>query len=408
MALTQVRAKLGDVWTVLTYNEATGRYEGSITPPGTSAHQPGGYYNITVEASNATGQTATLDGAQYQGLRLVVRETAAPTLTLISPPEGWLTTAAPSFVFQAQDEAGGSGIDPDSAQAAIDGAAVPCTVTEANGVYTITLAASGLSEGPHLVTVSISDLDGNETTVSAAYQIDTVPPELYIAEPYFRHVTNDSVVLISGIVSDITSGIGSVTVSGTDVSVVSGRFEQSVFLCVGENNIPVVVTDGAGNQTTISVYMIRLITDREQADIDAIKALRNTPVALWTAEQRATWDAAVRRGSVDYWTANRVGITVDFLAGMLNQRGYNIDVSPKTDYTKNDYPTETAWRNYLSNVAKVSTSTKIPVTSLPTTLNNPTLDKFNRVEKALVDTDMLFPLMERSAIYSGEVFSGEW
>ena len=88
MALTQVRVKLENTWTVLTYNAATGRYEAELTAPGTSIHQPGGYYSLTVEARNATGQTASLSGEQYKALRLVVRETAAPTLTLLSPPAG--------------------------------------------------------------------------------------------------------------------------------------------------------------------------------------------------------------------------------------------------------------------------------------------------------------------------------
>ena len=37
MALTQVRARLGETWVTLAYNDATGRYEGTLTPSGTSA-----------------------------------------------------------------------------------------------------------------------------------------------------------------------------------------------------------------------------------------------------------------------------------------------------------------------------------------------------------------------------------
>lgn len=115
MAITKVRVNLEGVWTTLTYNSSTARWEGNITPAGTSIHQPGGYFSLTAEATNSNGQTDTLTGSQIQSLRLVVRETTAPVVTLISPAQGWLTTNTPRFVFEASDEAGGSGIDTSSA-----------------------------------------------------------------------------------------------------------------------------------------------------------------------------------------------------------------------------------------------------------------------------------------------------
>ena len=177
MALTQVRVKVEGEWVTLTYNSATGRYEAQYTFGSTSIHQPGGYYNIEAEAANSTGQTDSVSGTILPALRQVVRETAAPTLELVSPPAGWLTTANPTFIFRAQDEAGGSGIDTSSAKATIDGVSVPCTVTTDGAGYQISVSGQTLSEGPHTVTAAISDRDGNQTTASAAYQVDTIPPE---------------------------------------------------------------------------------------------------------------------------------------------------------------------------------------------------------------------------------------
>ena len=52
MAITTVRARLGETWTALEYNPATGRWEGVLLPGRTSAYQPGGYYGVEVEAAN--------------------------------------------------------------------------------------------------------------------------------------------------------------------------------------------------------------------------------------------------------------------------------------------------------------------------------------------------------------------
>ena len=63
MALTRVRVKLNGVWTTLTYNASTGRYEGDVTAPlVTSANLPGGYYNLEADVSNREGKTTSISG----------------------------------------------------------------------------------------------------------------------------------------------------------------------------------------------------------------------------------------------------------------------------------------------------------------------------------------------------------
>lgn len=415
MALTQVRARIGTEWVTLTYNDATGRYEGTLTPPGTSIHQPGGYYSVEVEATNDSGDTASISGAQLASLRLVVQETTAPVVTLVSPAQGYVTTPAPVVVFSAVDEAGGSGVDPDSGAAYVDGVSVPCTVAEADGGYTVTVACSGLSDGPHTVTVSISDYDGNVGTASAAYTVDTVPPVLYLTEPYMRHVTDEESVTVAGAASDATSGVGSVTVDGTPAAASGSppssggalmRFSATVELDVGENTIPVVVTDVAGNQTAGSVYMIRLVTDRKQSDIDTIKALWDKPVDTWTAAEQTAWDKAVKRGGWDSDTLNRVGVTVGFLAGELRKRGFSAPVVPKTDWAKEGAPTIPQMETYLQNVETVRTAQGLPVTAIPSAMRKSSIDDWNRIEKALVETDQYFPL--HSYWTAGELSAGEF
>ena len=115
MAITQVRAQFNGQWYTLTYNEDARAYQTAITPDTFSGGQPDGYYDVTVEATNDSGVVVTTDGGNLPGLRLVVRETIPPILTLVSPEAGYVTTNTPAVTWTAQDNAGGSGIDPDSA-----------------------------------------------------------------------------------------------------------------------------------------------------------------------------------------------------------------------------------------------------------------------------------------------------
>ena len=102
MSLTRVRVKLNGVWTTLAYNASTGRYEGSVpAPPATSANLPGGYYNLEAEAVNSEGKVASIGGTALRSLRLVVRETVAPTLALLSPPAGYINTQRPAVILTA-------------------------------------------------------------------------------------------------------------------------------------------------------------------------------------------------------------------------------------------------------------------------------------------------------------------
>lgn len=404
MALTQVRAKLGDTWTVLTYNEATGRYEGTLTPPGTSIHQPGGYYNIQVEASDQSGETASISGTQLPSLRLVVRETAAPALTLVSPAPGYLKTGTPVFVFEAVDEEGGSGVDPGTFS--LEGAAAEAIT----GGYRFTWSPpGGWADGGHTITASVADYDGNVSTVSGAYTVDTVPPELILLKPFLRHVTDAGSVLVSGEAWDITAPNITVTVAGNAVPVVSGGFEAEVPLAVGENHIQVVATDGAGNQTTGEVYMIRLVTDRTREDVSKLGTLMARPVSQWSQEELEWFNTApCLRGSYNVEDWNRVGLAVQLLAGELARRGYAPSVQPKTDWARTDAPTRGQMDTYLKNAAAVRDAQpveRVQSLPLPASMRHTAVEDWNHIEQALVEADKLFP--RYSAWTSGEATCGE-
>ncbi|NBI08657.1 hypothetical protein D1641_01305 [Colidextribacter sp. OB.20] len=412
MAITKVRVKLEGVWTTLTYNSSTARWEGNITPAGTSIHQPGGYFSLTAEATNSNGQTDTLTGSQIQSLRLVVRETTAPVVTLVSPAQGWLTTNTPRFVFEASDEAGGSGLDTSSARATIDGVSVSCSLTASGSAYRLTFGGQVLSEGPHTVTASVADRDGNRTTVTANYQVDTVPPKIVLTLPESHRVVDWAEVTIAGAVSDATAGVASVHVGSVSVTPDGeGKFSLTVPLEVGENNITVTAVDHAGLQTTALVWMLRLITDRVQADVDRVaelsaRAAGGIPFSQWPAADRTYW-LGILKGAYKNLDMNRVGIAVDYLTREFTARGYAPITQPKKDWTAQNYPTLAQRQTYLDNVAQIAGLLPVQAPALPPDMEGFDFMEANAVEANLVAADSFFPWMDRSPYYSDEIYCGE-
>lgn len=118
MAVQQVKALVSGTWHVLIYNGATGKYEKTITAPSvTSFHQPGGYYEIEVEATDDHGNVAS-----DTSCRLTVKETTKPVITITSPSSGsYLSSNTPAITFTLRDEANGSGIKLSTLGLEIDG-----------------------------------------------------------------------------------------------------------------------------------------------------------------------------------------------------------------------------------------------------------------------------------------------
>ena len=168
MAVQQVRAFVNGTWHVLTYNGVSEKYEKTVTAPTiTSFNESGGYYPITVEATDDSGNTATDTSA-----RLTVKEITKPVANITSPSTGaYLASSTPSITFTVVDEVNGSKIKLSTVALKIDGGTtigdgstgmVRTAIT--NGYsYTYT-PQSALSDGSHTITVNVSDNDGNTAT----------------------------------------------------------------------------------------------------------------------------------------------------------------------------------------------------------------------------------------------------
>ena len=75
-----------------------------------------------------------------------------------------------------------------------------------------------------------------------------------------------------------------------------------------------------------------LITDRSQADVEALRALLSTALTDWTAEQLAAFNQAASRGAYNYTDLNRVTAAMDDLNERLTALGYQTGYIPVMVY----------------------------------------------------------------------------
>lgn len=265
MAIKTVRAQINGSWHTLTYNSGTGKWEATITAPGaTSFNQPGGYYNVTVEATNDAGTTGTADASAIHDLKLYVRERVAPVITILSPTNGaYLSNNQPTVIFTVVDEAGGSGVNLESIDVRVDAVQVPNEIGEVtpieNGYSFSYKSPVPLEDGLHIVTVDASDNDGNaadQKTVAVA--IDTVPPVLNITSPAEGYITATASLNVSGTTNDVTSSPVTVAIELNNVDQglvtvgVDGSFTKQITLVEGANTIVITATDAAGKSSSVT------------------------------------------------------------------------------------------------------------------------------------------------------------
>lgn len=263
MAIKTVRVQINGTWTNLTLNSSTGKYEGTITAPATTSYNlSGGYYPVTVEATNDAGTVTTVDdtdAALGSSLRLTVKETVKPVITLTSPTDGaYIQNNSAPIVFTVTDEAAGSGIKESSIEFLIDGKAEEIKKEAIAYGYQCTYTPSDpLRDGEHTVVINVSDNDGNAAVeVNATFTVDTIPPTLVVLEPTFE-ITNQPQCVVGGVTNDNLTSPVSVQIFLNDISVGDievdylGNFSKEITLAEGDNTITVISTDRSGRSTSV-------------------------------------------------------------------------------------------------------------------------------------------------------------
>lgn len=152
---------------------------------------------------------------------------------------------------------------------------------------------------------------------------------------------------------------------------------------------------------------LNLITDRTQTDVDnayaeieaAKESLKNgNPIP------KSYFDGL--RGCYSYIDFNRVESAVDNIYKRLNDIGFDISITTKTNWKLGDNPTSELSR-YLSNITELRSKLTLYATTpqAPDDFNPYT--KANDIEKILQDIDIVIEVIHNSWYYSGETFSAE-
>lgn len=303
----------------LTYNESTGSYEGKITAPSFSSynldeHKVGVTLTATDEAGNTT--TVTKDTKEtgsstvgYANLGVRVKETKAPIINMSTPgADAYLTTATPDIAFTVIDNtvgtvtydgtsiSGDSGITSDNVSFSLknsDGTdysnriTLSSVATDGGLSFSSTFSDKNkLDDGTYIISVSATDNDGNVSSSTRQFIVDVAAPSLDITSPADGSVVNNSTVIITGVTSDITSGLKSVVAvitNGSSSNTIQlnvesdGSFNQSVKLSEGTNTIAITATDQAGSSTTVSRTIMvdtiapiftSIVVDKSEVDIN--------------------------------------------------------------------------------------------------------------------------------------------
>jgi hypothetical protein len=273
MAIKQVRVKINNVWTTLTYNNSTGNYEATIGAPNITSYNvnSGHYYPVTVEATNMAGTVTTAndtDSVVGSALRLKVKEKTAPVIAITAPTaSAYLAKNTPDITFTIVDESNGSGVDISTLKIQVDSGTVikntssgVTTTAITNGYSVKYVPQTALSDGSHTVKINCSDNDGNTATQkSVTFTVDTVAPTLTVTAPSENglYVANASFSVV-GKTNDTTSSVASVTITlnGTNQGTVtvdsSGNFTKEITLANGSNTIVVTAKDKAGKTTSVT------------------------------------------------------------------------------------------------------------------------------------------------------------
>jgi len=163
-----------------------------------------------------------------------------------------LRNTVPAISAQYAAASNGAAIDVASVLLSVDGTDVTLSSTISATSISYTPATS-LSEGIHPVTVSVSDLQHNSSSLTWHFTTDTVAPAIKItSQQNNQHLSTPSII-VSGTLSDPTA---TVAVNGHVAQVSGSTFSYSgLSLSEGPNTITVSAVDPAGNIGTDSIVV---------------------------------------------------------------------------------------------------------------------------------------------------------
>lgn len=118
------------------------------------------------------------------------------------------------------------------------------------------------------------------------------------------------------------------------------------------------------------------------------------------------------RGPGTFYNAsdlNRVGQAIQYLCDEMYARGYEIHVSPKTNWIEADIPLSSQMDHYLEDLCKIRAVLMHPSTTppAPPDMEQLVYTEANDIESILFITNKLMEWMDSIYFYAGDLFAGE-
>lgn len=153
---------------------------------------------------------------------------------------------------------------------------------------------------------------------------------------------------------------------------------------------------------------LNLITNRTEADLTRLQELAQKAYEDMTTAEKAEWNSP-HKGAYNYTDLNRVESAVATLAAQLNGYGYTVEVTVKTNWTRQDVPTELDTARYLQNITAIRSALAVMQSTpqVPADMVGFSITEANNIEKILLDVEQLISNMQASFIYSNEIYGGE-
>lgn len=114
------------------------------------------------------------------------------------------------------------------------------------------------------------------------------------------------------------------------------------------------------------------------------------------------------KGAYNYADFNRVGEAIKFIANLYNQYGYDVVVSPKTDFKIGEIPSVEQLQHYIDDIHRISTIVTLfeSTPSIPTSIDNLTWKSANAIEQMLIDVNSILESMITTFVPCGEAICG--
>jgi hypothetical protein len=203
-----------------------------------------GSQNIEVVAEDRAGNRSTASTS-------IVVDLTAPSIQISAPlVDSFVATGSPAVQIDWSD---GVGIAPESLVVLADGQDVTSRFSASPGGATGTLDA--LSDAPHRIEATVNDRGGNQGTAATSFTVDTIAPQITIAQPMNHEFTSAESIGVSGTVLDASTV--AVTVNGVATPVIEGAFTLADVAVGGGPTQPVAVVaiDAAGNRQDAAIVL---------------------------------------------------------------------------------------------------------------------------------------------------------